>query len=378
MAVAAGGNHSQGLKTDRSIVAWGRNDYGQTNVPAPNSGFVAVAAGGWHSLGLKADGSIVAWGNNDYGQTNVPVLNSGFIAVAAGGWHSLGLKGDGSIVAWGDNSQGQTTVPAPNSGFAAVAGGGYHSLGVKALAAPQPDLSGIKKSRFISFSVPPSGGDTALRATLSSLHHVNPPYTGGASVPFTAFEGQVRWVGPPTQYIESNSNPIPFHASFLQCAPEYRDWSTVGLIHVTGSAIVPSSSYDVENLAASCAGNEANCAAVSAPLTITTTRWGDIVEPYNPPDPSSQPDFGDIGALVNKFKSAVGAPIKARAMLAGEGARGLINITPDLGFGHISACVDGFKGLAYPYKVGKCTGAQTTACTTDADCGANGPCILCP
>lgn len=32
-------------------------------------GFTAVAAGGEHSLGLKAGGSIVAWGKNDNGQT---------------------------------------------------------------------------------------------------------------------------------------------------------------------------------------------------------------------------------------------------------------------------------------------------------------------
>ena len=29
---------------DGAIVAWGNNAYGQTNVPGPNTGFVAVAA----------------------------------------------------------------------------------------------------------------------------------------------------------------------------------------------------------------------------------------------------------------------------------------------------------------------------------------------
>jgi len=130
-ALAAGYEHSLGFKGDGSIVAWGWNDRGQCNVPAPNSGFIAVAAGGYHSLGLKADGSVVAWGWNEYGQCNVPAPNTGFIALAAGWYYSLGLKADGSIVPWGDNEDGQCNVPAPNSGFIALAAGWYHSLGIQ-------------------------------------------------------------------------------------------------------------------------------------------------------------------------------------------------------------------------------------------------------
>ncbi len=132
VAIAGGEGHSLGLKADGSIIAWGRNDWGQTNVPSPNSGFVAVAGGGYHSLGLKADGSIVAWGRNNEGQTNVPSPNSGFVAVAAGWKHSLGLKADGSIVAWESTFYGACNVPSPNSGFVAIAGGHGHSLGLKA------------------------------------------------------------------------------------------------------------------------------------------------------------------------------------------------------------------------------------------------------
>src|SRR3990172_411306 len=110
-----------------AIVGWGSQVVGVDL----SGGFVSVAAGVYHSLGLKADGSIVAWGNNFSGQTNVPAPNTGFVAVAAGGFHSLGLKADGSIVAWGCGSPdnyGQCNVPAPNSGFVGVAAGVYHSL----------------------------------------------------------------------------------------------------------------------------------------------------------------------------------------------------------------------------------------------------------
>ena len=42
--------------TPGSLVAWGRNDDGQCDIPPPNSGFTAISAGARHSLGLKADG----------------------------------------------------------------------------------------------------------------------------------------------------------------------------------------------------------------------------------------------------------------------------------------------------------------------------------
>ncbi|MBK9126314.1 MAG: M6 family metalloprotease domain-containing protein [Phycisphaerales bacterium] len=132
VAVAAGFEHSLGLKADGSIVGWGDDSYGQSDIPPPNSGFVVIAAGDYHSLGLKADCSIVAWGANWSGQCDVPAPNSGFVAVAAGFEHSLGLKADGSIVAWGANWSGQCDVPAPNSSFVAVAAGDYHNLGLKA------------------------------------------------------------------------------------------------------------------------------------------------------------------------------------------------------------------------------------------------------
>jgi alpha-tubulin suppressor-like RCC1 family protein len=42
----------QALKGDGTVVAWGRNDLGQTNVPAGLNTVVAIAAGHAHSLAL--------------------------------------------------------------------------------------------------------------------------------------------------------------------------------------------------------------------------------------------------------------------------------------------------------------------------------------
>ena len=52
---------------------------------------------------------------------------------------------------------------------------------------------------------------------------------------------------------------------------------------------------------------------------VQTAHWADVETPYQPPS-VGQPDLGDVSALVNKFRSAPGAPIKARALLAGEDA----------------------------------------------------------
>ncbi len=213
------------------------------------------------------------------------------------------------------------------------------------------------RCRFLSFKPGLFPEQKAIRVRLVSLHHVNPPYTGGPSVPFASFEGQYRWVGPPTQYVESTGTNVPLYASSLQCTPHYQDWSSLGYLHVTGSAIVPSSQYDLQFVPASCVGNEDACADISSPLSLATTRWGDIELEFNPPAGSAQPDFGDVAAMVNKFKSAPGAPIKARALLAGDDAFG--NISPstlglDLSFSHISACVDSFRGKPYPFSIQSC------------------------
>ena len=60
------------LKSDGTVVAWGRERLGQTTVPAGFTGVIAIAAGSTHTVALKHDGTVVAWGNNGYGQATVP------------------------------------------------------------------------------------------------------------------------------------------------------------------------------------------------------------------------------------------------------------------------------------------------------------------
>lgn len=71
----------------------------------------AVAAGGWHTVGLRSDGQVMAIGRIDEGQCDVEEW-SGIVQIAAGALHTVGLRGDGTVVAVGSNEQGQCDVDA--------------------------------------------------------------------------------------------------------------------------------------------------------------------------------------------------------------------------------------------------------------------------
>ena len=129
LQVAAGNNHSLGLKADGTVWAWGSNENGRlgngtttnSNTSIQVSGLnsiIAVAAGNGHSLALKADGTVWAWGKNDKGQLGdgstthrtTPVQVSGLSdikSITTGHTHSMALKEDGTVWAWGENGSGR-------------------------------------------------------------------------------------------------------------------------------------------------------------------------------------------------------------------------------------------------------------------------------
>jgi len=123
---------SAAIRPPGSVVAWGDQASGLTDIPSGLTDVCAVAAGGWHWLALRADGTVTAWGQDAYGQSSVPAGLRNVVAVAAGTWHSLALTADGTVTAWGDNSDGQAAVPAGLSDVVAIAAGGWHSLALTA------------------------------------------------------------------------------------------------------------------------------------------------------------------------------------------------------------------------------------------------------
>jgi alpha-tubulin suppressor-like RCC1 family protein len=150
-------SHGLALRYDGTIVAWGDNNYGETNVPPGLSNVVAIA-GNSSPLALKADGTVVAWGYNGQGQTNIPPGLSNVVAIASGSGHQLALKADGSVVAWGYNYYGQTNVPVSLSNVVAVSAGSYRSLALIGDGSPfitiaprsHSVLSGTTSSLFVA------------------------------------------------------------------------------------------------------------------------------------------------------------------------------------------------------------------------------------
>ncbi len=294
------------------------------------------------------------------------------------------------------NSRGQETGAVRTEAAPLVTGSPVHLQSVVAGIPPTPvgDPSGVDKNRYLSLSVPATGA-TALRVTLVDLHNPNPSNAPCCPPPdFSTFEaatctaageanGCSRWVGEPRVYLEGIDSPSAgnFVGARLQCTPSYQDFSSMGLIHVTGAETVPSSSYDVQTFGVSCMGVESGCTDVSTPLRINTTRRGDIFPPFQAPSPArlTQPDGLDLAVIFNKFRLRPGAPIKPVAQLQANFAEPNFDVNAL----DVVNCVDGFKGFAYPYS-GPCVcpsvvPCNVTSCSTPSQCtgpyGAGAVCV---
>ncbi len=132
VGIAGGAFHSLALRKDGTVVAWGYNADGETNVPTGVNTIVAAAGGRFHNLAAGRDGTVAAWGYNGSGQATVPPGLSNVVAVAGGGDHSLALRRDGTVAAWGYNLYGQAAVPPNLTNVAAIASGYSHSLALVA------------------------------------------------------------------------------------------------------------------------------------------------------------------------------------------------------------------------------------------------------
>ncbi len=206
------------------------------------------------------------------------------------------------------------------------------------------DLSGelvvSGKNRYLSFAPNEAGLLQAVEVTFIDL----PP-------PFHVLNGQTRWVGEPRLVSElsgkDDGTPPTFAAASLGCEPVFADFGSLGTTHVWHEAIVPGGSYSLRVLGDLCDVN--NAANLSAPLALSTTRWGDAVGPFDgdagswtAPDGNVSVAF-DVVAILDKFSNRPSAPLKSRADIEPGVPDRKVNITD------VTRGLDAFSGQAFPF-----------------------------
>ncbi|MDQ1122837.1 Ig-like domain-containing protein [Microbacterium trichothecenolyticum] len=129
--VAGGSWFGLALRSDGTVIGWGRNGFGQLGDTTSTertsavqvvgvSGVTQIAATSVAGYALRTDGTIMAWGGNWKGQmgdgstqsgnryTAAPVVNiSNAVKIAAAGQTGYALMADKTVMAWGDGENGE-------------------------------------------------------------------------------------------------------------------------------------------------------------------------------------------------------------------------------------------------------------------------------
>ena len=124
-------NTSFAIRTDGTLWAWGKNNYGQLgqndqsdrispNQVGTGTTWLSVSGGYYHTLATKTDGTLWSWGRNNSGQLGInttvgigrssPVqvtADNNWSAVVAGKYFSVATRTNGTLWTWGIGVDGQ-------------------------------------------------------------------------------------------------------------------------------------------------------------------------------------------------------------------------------------------------------------------------------
>eukprot|EP01065_Artemidia_motanka_P038198 TRINITY_DN4704_c0_g2_i1.p1 TRINITY_DN4704_c0_g2~~TRINITY_DN4704_c0_g2_i1.p1 ORF type:complete len:390 (+),score=140.02 TRINITY_DN4704_c0_g2_i1:58-1170(+) len=113
LSAVIGAAHAAAIVDDGSVLAWGDNTFGQTEVPdLAGRAAQQMSAGVRTVLLLTADGQVLQWGRPLVGEAHVPDFGGArIVGVAAGSSHNVVVTEEGGVVCWGLDDFGQCSPP---------------------------------------------------------------------------------------------------------------------------------------------------------------------------------------------------------------------------------------------------------------------------
>jgi len=126
--ITSGEDFSCGIHHDDGAAhCWGRDDHGQTTVPAGE--FTEIAAGRFHACALDHVGRARCWGFGDDGQSEVP--DGQFVEITAGFRSTCGLRAVGAVQCWGCAGGDDAGCDAPPGTYQSIDAGNEHACAIR-------------------------------------------------------------------------------------------------------------------------------------------------------------------------------------------------------------------------------------------------------
>lgn len=158
------------IRTDRSLVCWGNDQFGQTR--SPSGPFMQVGVGSGFACGLRVSRIVVCWGSPKGSGLGRPPAGQ-FQQVSVGEGDACALRSNGTAVCWGSNQWGADEVPS--APFTSASTSDYYGCALRADSSlacwgmPQASTPGLRLSgRFRQVNAS-GGGICAIRFNRSVL-----------------------------------------------------------------------------------------------------------------------------------------------------------------------------------------------------------------
>ncbi len=215
------------------------------------------------------------------------------------------------------------------------------------------------KPRMLSFLGGDAGRSQAVRVTFKQM----PP--GWEAWNGVQLFVQEPWLGSEVPGVSFYDPPDPgdpaIQVAELDCTPHFRDWSSLGVVHVFHPAFAPSkllfpagpvgdlALYDVQIIDETCSRHVEYC--YSDPLEVRAAAWSDVVSLTNGEwrAPDDNVSVADTVAMAQKFMGEDNAPTKATMSLLGVTTGPGPALDGKISISELVAVLQAFGDVTYPY-----------------------------